>query len=947
MNTNLFVLAICASTLKIAASAAPTWRMPSWFGDDMILQTNHAYGSRAFLSGEAEAGEVVTVAVKLGGNGHNKGTTETYTTAGDATTGAWTLMLNPKNIGTAATITVSGANDAAAHVATATGVLWGDVFFCSGQSNMVFPMSLTLNAKEEIATVVNYPNFRLFQVAQAAAPPPMGEQFDVSAKWVSANETTLPNFSAVCYMTARDIVKMLAALGRGVPGAAGGGGGTGKNTHPVGLIQSAWGGTRVEAWMSPAALAKCDPKPFPDPLAGKDQNDPTALWNSMVAPFSNGHLSFRAVLWYQGEANASGGNSTAYYGCMFNAMIASWRERFGNGDFAFMWQQLPPSVTAQATGPGADQGRPAIRAAQALALPRPGGPTDISGMSVGIDLGGVSKWGVDHPIDKGSMSHRLALATLHAAWGLQWDQGVRWTGPLVTGATANAANRTVEVAFEPWSAGGLHLAGAANCDTCCNMTKPPAHHPFQLLGAGAGAAWSDATVVDLDGTAGVVRLQWGKGLTAAPVAVRFAPTNFVECVLYNSDKLPSAPWTINVTAGVAAAPMAANALDGAAPPMSGPPMGFNSWNGYHTNIDENIVKSIATAFHTLGLAKAGYEFINLDDGWQVDRAGSNENGTIIEDPVRFPSGMKALASAVHAQGLKFGVYTARGSRTCQGRPGAFEHELIDANSYCDWGLDYLKNDNCGGSNWPKLNTSWILFKEGFDQCYKKTGRYTVRSIEYCRPEDSQGCQGWIADVANLWRTTGDVQATWASVMSNIHNNDKMASVVNKASVTMAFNDPDMLQVGNVGLSVIEQESHFALWCLAAAPLLLGTDIMTLDATALALVTNNDLIATNQDPGLDGAQQGVLTTTAANGDCEVWVKHLASPANSAAVILLNVGDSTLSSSCRVKWGVVWAGYTGMATVRDMLHQVPVPGKVDGFIAAELPAHGVAAIRVTQV
>ena len=115
----------------------------------------------------------------------------------------------------------------------------------------------------------------------------------------------------------------------------------------------------------------------------------------------------------------------------------------------------------EATGPGADQGRPAIRAAQALALPRPGGPTDISGMSVGIDLGGVSKWGVDHPIDKGSMSHRLALATQHAAWGLQWDQGVRWTGPLVTGATANAANRTVEVAFEPWSAGGLHLAGAA------------------------------------------------------------------------------------------------------------------------------------------------------------------------------------------------------------------------------------------------------------------------------------------------------------------------------------------------------------------------------------------------------------------------------------------------------------------------------------------------------
>ena len=915
--------------------------MPAWFGDDMILQTNHEYGSRAFLSGEAEAGEVVTVAVKYAGGG--KKHVDTFTTTGDAVTGAWTLMLNPKNLGTAADITVSGANDAKAHVAMATGVLWGDVFFCSGQSNMVFPMQLTLNAKEEIATVANFPNFRLFKTAQQASPPPAGEQFDVVGAWVKANETTLPPFSAVCYMTARDIVTMLAALdGRADDGRTA----PKKNMHPVGLIQSAWGGTRVEAWMSPKALAQCDPKPFPDPLAGKGQNDPSALWNSMVAPFANGHLAFRAALWYQGECNALGGNSTAYYACMFNAMIEDWRERFANGDFAFLWQQLPPSVASGSTDL---MGWPTIRAAQALAQPRPGGPTDISGMSVGIDVGGASAWGIGHPIDKGTLSHRLALATLHAAWGIQWDQGVRWTGPRVTGATANTATRTVDVSFEPWSAGGLHLAGAANCKACCNVSKLAAGtHPFQLLAAGAGAegGWADASVAALDGTTGTVRLQWGKGATAAPVAVRFAATNFVECVLYNSDKLPSAPFTINVTAAAADAPANPDAL-AAAPPLKGPPMGFNSWNGYHTNIDENIVKKIAGAFHTLGLAKAGYNYINLDDGWQVDRAGTGENGTIIEDPARFPSGMKAVAAAVHAQGLKFGVYTARGSRTCQNRPGAFEHELIDAATYCDWGLDYLKNDNCGGSNWPKLNTSWILFKEGFHQCFRKTGRYTVRSIEYCRPENSQGCMGWIADVANLWRTTGDIQANWPSVMSNIHSNDKMASVVNKASVTMAFNDPDMLQVGNVGLSAVEQQSHFALWCLAAAPLLLGTDVMTLDAAALALVSNADLIATNQDPGLDGAQQGTLVATVANGACEVWVKHLASPADSAAVILLNVGDAALASSCRVKWSdAVWPGYAGMAEVYDMYHQQPVPGKVDGYIAADLASHASVAIRVTK-
>jgi hypothetical protein len=147
--------------------------------------------------------------------------------------------------------------------------------------------------------------------------------------------------------------------------------------------------------------------------------------------------------------------------------------------------------------------------------------------------------------------------------------------------------------------------------------------------------------------------------------------------------------------------------------------------------------------------------------------------------------MKALADYAHSKGLKFGVYTARGSRTCQGRPGAYNHELIDAKTYCEWGLDYLKNDNCGGTNWPADNTSWIKFQQGFDECYSATGRYIVKSIEYLRRikhmrylyvefvckylciyriyiirsrycRDPAGCGEWIADVANLWRTTGAI-----------------------------------------------------------------------------------------------------------------------------------------------------------------------------------------------
>jgi len=126
-----------------------------------------------------------------------------------------------------------------------------------------------------------------------------------------------------------------------------------------------------------------------------------------------------------------------------------------------------------------------------------------------------------------------------------------------------------------------------------------------------------------------------------------------------------------------------------------------------------------------GMRDAGYEYINIDDCWQVDRGA---DGTITPDPVRFPSGIKAVADYVHSRGLKFGVYTARGSRTCQNRPGAYQHELQDSQTYCDWGLDFLKNDNCGGTNWKAENHSWILFKEGLDKCFHLTGRYTVRSI---------------------------------------------------------------------------------------------------------------------------------------------------------------------------------------------------------------------------
>lgn len=268
-------------------------------------------------------------------------------------------------------------------------------------------------------------------------------------------------------------------------------------------------------------------------------------------------------------------------------------------------------------------------------------------------------------------------------------------------------------------------------------------------------------------------------------AVRYAWTDYVECVLDNAAGLPAGPFTHELPAAAAAEthegvrpPQALPRA--AAPPLESPPMGFNSWNYAHCNIDENLVKALADTFLANGMAAAGYRYVNIDDCWQVERFA---NGTIQPDPVRFPSGMRALSEYVHSKGLRFGVYTARGTGTCQGRPGARYHELLDAATYCDWAVDYLKIDGCKGTG--DANTSWSLFHQGFDLCANQTGRHIVQSVESC--DTPSTCGQWVPSVANLWRTGGDIQATWQSMLGNIRRNDIMADV---ASVGH-YNDPDM------------------------------------------------------------------------------------------------------------------------------------------------------------
>jgi len=837
----------------------------------------------------------------------------------------------------------------------ATNVTSGDVFFCGGQSNMVFPMRLALNADAEIATLAHFPNFRFFMTGLDYQPEP---QWDLAAnvscdgklcnQWVVADTTFLADFSAICYMTARDIARLHIG------------------SRPVGLIQSAWNGTRVEAWMSSESLASTEyAAQVPGPGKGP-QNAKSVLYNAMVAPWQR--FAVRAVIWNQGEANADqnvvGIDKTRYYAAMYQAMIADWRDKKGMGDFAWLTLSLPPSVASGTdTTRQMRTGRMEIRLAQADVETHPGCLTDISGTAVALDLGGKSSWGIDHAPNKSEMARRLALQAVHVAHAQQGrfpsllapartkgclKQGIlsapdgeacppsdasttTWTGPVLAAVERRVNESAILLMYKSFSSQklslrdvkGLNSDNSSNdCKRCCSGAPP-----FDITMD--GDTWETVARDKVLIGDSIVELRVQRAELVR--AVRYAWLDYVECVLQNGDGLPAGPFRRSLRSAAPESFTQSDSKLGAA--ISSPPMGFNSWNFYHCNIDENTVKAVVDAMASNGMKDVGYEYVNIDDCWQVERF---QNGTIQPDPVRFPSGMKALADYAHSKGLKFGVYTARGSRTCQNRPGAYMHEEVDAATYCDWGLDYLKNDNCGGTNWRTTNTSWIKFTEAFEECYKKTGRYIVRSVEYCR--EVAGCGEWIAGLANLWRTTHDIQATWPSVMSTIHSNNDMAPVARPGH----FNDPDMLQIGNVGLSVVEQYTHMSLWCVAGAPLLLGTDLLHASEETLKIVTNAEVIAINQDLGYNGGIQGVIVSTASSPSVEVWSKRLAG-GDSYGVVLLNLDSAAANVTAR--WEDLGGDLQGPASVRDLWAHRDLGIHQDTF-TAEVESHGAAFVKVSR-
>lgn len=302
-----------------------------------------------------------------------------------------------------------------------------------------------------------------------------------------------------------------------------------------------------------------------------------------------------------------------------------------------------------------------------------------------------------------------------------------------------------------------------------------------------------------------------------------------------------------------------------------PPMGWNSWNKFHCDVSEILIMQMADAMVSSGMRDAGYEYIVIDDCWQVSR---DKNGEIVPDSVRFPHGMKYVADYVHSKGLKFGIYSCAGKLTCEKRPGGLGHEYQDARTYASYGVDYLKYDWCNSSS-QDAKSSYANMRDALFAA----GRPIVFSI--CEWGSNKPWE-WAGETGHLWRTTGDIGDNWNS-MINIFNQQKDLA---RYAGPGRWNDPDMLEIGNGGMTTEEYKTHFSLWCMLAAPLMAGNDLQNMTPETKAILMNKEVIAIDQDSL--GRQ---ATCYRDNGDYQIWIKALAN--NEKAVCLLNKSDEKKS------------------------------------------------------
>jgi alpha-galactosidase len=369
-----------------------------------------------------------------------------------------------------------------------------------------------------------------------------------------------------------------------------------------------------------------------------------------------------------------------------------------------------------------------------------------------------------------------------------------------------------------------------------------------------------------------------------------------------------------------------------------PPMGWNSWNTFASNINENLIKETADAMIANGMRDAGYVYIVVDDCWEsMER---DAKGNIVPDPKKFPSGMKALGDYLHSKGFKFGIHSCAGVKTCAGYPGGRGHEYQDALSYASWGIDFLKYDWCEHGTADARET----YKTMRDAIHA-AGRPMIFSL--CEWGQNKPWE-WAGDVGHMWRTTGDIYDSydgrkgWESGWKR--NLDLQYTLVEgngpdgigKYAGPGHWNDPDMLEVGNEGLTFGESRAHFSLWCIVAAPLIAGNDVRHMEPVYRDMLTDKEVLAIDQDAL---GKQGFRALADPGKNIEIWVRELSN--GEWAVCALNTNSA--AADITVEWKRLWT-IQGKFQVRDVWAKKPA-GDTSKPYTARVDSHDVLLFRLT--
>lgn len=379
-----------------------------------------------------------------------------------------------------------------------------------------------------------------------------------------------------------------------------------------------------------------------------------------------------------------------------------------------------------------------------------------------------------------------------------------------------------------------------------------------------------------------------------------------------------------------------------------PPMGWNSWNQFQKNINEKVITEIADAMVSSGMRDAGYEYVVIDDCWELGRSksavndlelpGRDAEGTILADTLKFPHGLKYLADYIHSRGLKFGIYTAPGTVTCGGHTGSEGFEEKDVNTFAEWGVDFIKLDWCGCSkDIREVSAKWR-------NALNKASRPIVLSLNV----GGNNLGSWITEYGDMWRTTSDIMPIWVNDPSKFKIFPSVSDIIILHAYSpvkqapSAWNDPDMMQVCNIGgygnskgLTLEESKSHFSLWAMFGAPLIAGNDLRNMKPEAIKILTNREVIGVDQDPlGLEG----VMIRGQKYGP-QIWAKKLLHYSD-YAVLLLNNG----SDSADVIFNYIDLGLKGPVFLRDLWKHEDL-GLYNDPYKVKIPSHGVVMLKIT--